>query len=77
MNNQKLLKDSIENIKQLRDELHNDIDSSKRNKLDKIIHDLGCYENQQITAKQILALLGEAVSLLPAIATIIEFWDKL
>ena len=45
-NNQKLLKNSIETIKKLRAELHNDIDSSKRKELDQIIKDLECYEDQ-------------------------------
>lgn len=73
MTNQKLLKDSIETIKKLRAELHNDIDSSKREELDQIIEDLESYENRQILVNQILILFGKALALLPMLEKI---WDE-
>jgi hypothetical protein len=73
MTNQKLLKDSIETIKKLRAELHNDIDSSKREELDQIIKDLESYEEQQISHNKMLSLLGKALALLPILEKI---WDE-
>lgn len=68
----KLLKSSIESIKQLRYELHDDIDSSKRKKLDKIIKDLESCEKRQISPNQILDLLGKALALLPLLERILD-----
>lgn len=68
----KLLKDSIESIKQLRDELHDDIDSSKRKKLDQIIKDLESCEKRQISPNQILDLLGKALALLPLLERVLD-----
>ncbi|MCX7068458.1 MAG: hypothetical protein NTW85_12290 [Methylococcales bacterium] len=73
MKNQKLLKDSIETIKKLRAELHNDIDSSKREELDQIIKDLESYENRQILVNQILSLFGKALALIPILERV---WDE-
>lgn len=73
MINQNLLKDSIETIKKLRAELHNDIDDSKREELDQIIKDLESYDNRQILVNQILILFGKALALLPMIEKI---WDE-
>ena len=72
MNNQQLLKNSIEIIKKLREELHDDIDSSKREKLDQVIEDLKNCDAQKITAVQIFDLLGKAVNVIPYIAQILE-----
>ena len=73
MNNQKLLKDSIETIKKLRTELHNDIGSSKREELDQIIKDLEGYEEQQISHNKMLSLLGKALALIPILERV---WDE-
>jgi len=73
MKNLQLLKISIESIKKLRAELHNDIDSSKRKELDQIINDLECYEGQQISPNQILSLIGKALAILPVLEKI---WDE-
>jgi hypothetical protein len=71
--NQKLLKTSIESIKKLRAELHNDIDSSKRKELEQIIKDLECYKGQHISPNQILGLIGKALAILPVLEKI---WDE-
>jgi hypothetical protein len=73
VNNQQLLKSSIETIKQLREELHDDIDSSRREKLDQVIEDLERCDAQKITAVQILDLFGKAINALPCIEKILEF----
>lgn len=74
MKNLQLLKTSIESLKGFRAELHDDIDSSKRKKLDQIIKDLECCKGQQISPNQILKLFGKALALLPALERI---WDEL
>jgi hypothetical protein len=68
----KLLKDSIESVKQLRDELHDDIDSSKRKKLDRIIEDLESCEKRNISPNQILDLIGKALALLPLLEKVLD-----
>ena len=73
MKNQKLLKTSIESLKRFHEELHNDIDSSKRMELEQIIKDLECSEGQQISPSQVLNLLGKALDLLPLFERI---WDE-
>lgn len=75
-NNQKLLKTSIESIKKLREELHNDIDSSKRKELDQIIKDLEYYEGPQISPNQILVLIGKALAILPVLEKIRDELNK-
>lgn len=70
--NQQLLKSSIETIKQFREELHNDIDSSKREKLDQVIADLERCEAQKVTTAQILIFLGKVVEILPSIEKMLE-----
>jgi hypothetical protein len=77
MRNQQLLKSSIEAIKTLRLEIHDDIGGIKRDELDQIIKNLECYEGQQITANQILEVLGKAISYLPALEKIIDFLSGL
>lgn len=76
MSNQKLLKNSIEIIKQVREELRNDIDSSKREKLDQVIEDLERCNAQKITADQILILLGKAIKVIPYIEKMLEILEK-
>lgn len=76
MNNQQLLKNSIEIIKQLRDELHDDIDSSKREKLDQVIEDLERCDVQKVTPDQILVFLGKVVEKLPYIEKMLEMFNN-
>jgi len=76
MKNLQLLKTSIESLKGLRAELHDDIGSSKRKKLDQIIKNLECCEDQQISPKQILILLGKALALLPTVERILDEFNK-
>ena len=77
MNNQLLLKIPIETIKELRTEIHDDIDDSKRKKLDQIIKDLECCNAKELSKDQILKLFGKAINLIPALTKILMFWDKL
>jgi len=76
MTNQKLLKDSIETIKKLRTELHNDIDSSKREELDQIIKDLESYKNRQVLANQIINLFGRALAIIPILEKVLDEFNK-
>ena len=59
-------------MKQLRDELLDDIDSSKRKKLDQIIKDLESCEKCHISPNQILDLLGKALTLVPLLEKILD-----
>jgi len=77
MNNQLLLKISIEIIKELRTEIHDDIDDSNRKKLDQIIKDLEFCNVKELSKDQILKLFGKAITLIPALTKIIMFWGKL
>jgi hypothetical protein len=73
MKNLQLLKISIESIKALQLEIHDDIDDSKRKKLDQIVKDLEHCEDQNISANRILELLGKAIDILPAIAKFLTY----
>ena len=71
MKNIQLLKSSIECLKMIREELHDDIDSGKRNKLEKVICDLeSCAKGT--TPDQLLEMLGQAISYVPAIERLIK-----
>ena len=75
MSNQQLLKNSIEIIKQVREELRNDIDNSKREKLDQVIEDLERCDAQKITTDQLLIFLGKVVEKLPSIERMFEILE--
>ena len=77
MTNEILLKNSIETLKKFRDEIHDEIDSSKRAELDLIIKNLECCEPKKITAHQIIELFGKAIRFLPALEKILDVLDKL
>ncbi len=71
MHKHKLLKNSIELLKCIQIELHDDIDSSKRNKLNRTIKELeSCKE--KITPNQMLEILGKVIAFIPAIERIIK-----
>jgi len=76
MRNRKLLKDSIDILILIRDELHDDIDSSKRSELDKAIKEL---ENakDEFRPSQMLNVIGRVVILIPAIERILKGFDGL
>lgn len=71
MRKHKLLKDSIELLKIIEIELHDDIDSSKRYKLKQAIKELES-SRDKITHKQILVIMGRVIALIPAIERIIK-----
>lgn len=71
MINHQLLKSSIESLKLVQQELHNDIDSSKRIELQRIINELeSCKES--VTPSQLLLKLGKVFSWFPAIERLIN-----
>ncbi|WP_100913766.1 hypothetical protein [Pseudoalteromonas spongiae] len=76
MSNHNLLKDSVELLKKIRLELHDDIDSSKRSKLDKAIEEL---ENNRakLTNSDILGVIGKFVIFIPAIERILNSLKEL
>lgn len=71
MKNNILLDNSIEILKKIREELHDDIDSSKRRQLDKAISELE--ENgDTLSHSQLLNSLGKALECLPLILKLIN-----
>jgi len=76
MSNHKILKDSIDLLKLIRDELHDDIDNSKRSKLDEAIKEL---ENNgdKLRPSHILNVIGKGVTLIPAIERILKSFIEL
>lgn len=73
MKNKKLLKSSIECLKQLSVEMHEEMDNSKIQQLNIAIKNLESYhKNQTITAKDLLKIFGDVLVLIPAIANIIQ-----
>jgi hypothetical protein len=76
MKNQQLLKSSIESLKMIQEQLHNDIDSSKRKELQKVIEELEMCESG-VTPNQLLFLLGRVITWLPAIERIINCFLEL
>ncbi|HBL6967203.1 TPA: hypothetical protein LSH94_003453 [Morganella morganii] len=80
MKNKRLLKESIESLKQLSLEMQDDLDNS--NALEKIEDTIKRLESYQECAEcnsnTLLNLLGEALKALPAVATLISnLIDKL
>jgi len=71
-----LLKDSIDLLKRIQVELHDDIDSSKRNELDRIIKELESCE-EELTPNQLLFILGKVVVFIPAIERIFRKLSEL
>lgn len=76
MKNQQLLKSSIESLKMIQEQLHNDIDSSKRKELQKVIEELEMCESG-VTPNQLLFLLGRVLNWLPAVERIINCFFEL
>ena len=76
MKNQQLLKSSIESLKMIQEQLHDDIDSSKRKELQKVIEELEMCESG-VTPNQLLFLLGRVIKWFPAIERIINCFLEL
>ncbi len=71
-----LLKDSIELLKSIQIELHDDIDSSKRSELSRIIKELESCE-EKLTPNQLLHKLGKVIAFIPAIERIFKNLSEL
>ncbi len=71
-----LLKDSIDLLKCIQIELHDDIDSSKRSELDRIIKELESCE-EELTPDQLLYVLGKVIVFIPAIERIFRKLSEL
>jgi len=72
MINQQLLQSSIESLKMIQEELHDGIDSSKREELKRVIEELESCKSE-INAKQLLQMLGKIISWFPAIERLISY----
>lgn len=69
-----LLKNTIYTLKQLKMEMHDDMDSSTQAKLDQVIQDLE--QHNDLTKSKLLQILGEILEWLPVIRSIMQLLDK-
>jgi hypothetical protein len=69
--NLNLLKNSIESLKLMRQEMHDVMDSSKRAELDQIISDLEQYGTEK-SRTQLLDIFGAAIKLIPAVEALLR-----
>ncbi|MFC3873009.1 hypothetical protein [Neisseria musculi] len=69
-----LLKNTIDTLKQLKMEMHDDMDSSTQAKLDQVIQDLE--QHDDLTKSKLLQILGEVLDWLPVIRSIMQLLDK-
>ena len=69
-----LLKNTIYTLKQLKMEMHDDMDSSTQAKLDQVIQDLE--QHNDLTKSKLLQILGEILEWLPVIRGIMQLLDK-
>lgn len=70
MKNLQLLKSSIESLKLIQMELHDDIDSSKRLELEKVIRELESCTSEP-SPRQLLTKIGKVIAWIPAIERLI------
>ena len=68
--NKKLLKESMDALKQLKVEMHDVMDSSKQAELDEIIQRLEKYD--EYTSSDLLQIFGRVLRWLPLIGEIID-----
>jgi len=74
-NNHRLLKRSIESLKMIQLEMHDDMDSSKRAELEQIILNLEqCGHNKSPT--QLLDLLGKWIAIVPAVERLLKLFSE-
>ncbi len=71
--NSNLLRNSIESLKMMREEMHDVMDSSKRAELDKIISDLERHGTKK-SRTQLLEIFGAAIKLIPAVEALLRMW---
>ncbi|KPN71927.1 hypothetical protein [Neisseria sp. 83E34] len=69
-----LLKNTIDTLKQLKMEMHDDMDSSTQAKLDQVIQDLE--QHDDLTKSKLLQILGAVLECLPVIRGIMQLLDK-
>lgn len=72
--NPNLLKNSIESLKLMREEMHDVMDSSKRAELDQIISDLEQHGTEK-SRSQLLEAFGAAIKLIPAVEALLRMWS--
>lgn len=69
-----LLKNTIDTLKQLKMEMHDDMDSSTQAKLDQVIQDLE--QHDDLTKSKLLQILGAVLECLPVIRGMMQLLDK-
>lgn len=74
-NNHRLLKESIESLKMIQLEMHDDMDSSKRAELEKIILKLEKYGHKK-SPTQLLELLGKCLAIVPAVEKLLKILSE-
>ncbi|MBS9432222.1 MULTISPECIES: hypothetical protein [Photorhabdus] len=79
MKNEKLLKESIESLKLLSLEMHDEMGNSKINeRLQETIEKLESYRDaKSVSVSEILKLVGDALRLIPAVAALLDVLSKL
>lgn len=76
MSNHNLLKDSVGLLKKIRQELHDDIDSSKRSELDRVIKELES-NGRKLSRSDLLKVIGRVMIWVPAIERVINSFKGL
>lgn len=77
-----LLKQTLETLVLLREELHDVVGSSELSKLDDVISELeeqlnNVVEEDNLDSRKLLKKLGEAIKYIPAITKLVELLGKL
>ncbi len=76
MTNHNLLKKSLESLKMIRVEMHDVMDSSKREELDRVIKDLEQCGTTKSSA-QLLEILGSCIKWIPAVERFLKMLSEL
>jgi hypothetical protein len=74
-NNRRLLEKSIESLKMIQLEMHDDMDSSKRAELEQIIKNLENYGHKK-SPTELLELLGKCVAIIPAVDRLLKILSE-
>lgn len=74
-NNRRLLEKSIESLKMIQLEMHDDMDSSKRAELEQIIKNLENYGRKK-SPTELLELLGKCVAIIPAVDRLLKILSE-
>ena len=78
MNNQQLLKSSIESLKQIQLEMHDGMDSSKQIELVRVIQQLEyCSKNESsVSPTYLLEVIGKVIAWVPAVERLLKLFGE-